>query len=401
MALTPKLIDSLLERGYSRRNIAKIALGASVAIPFFNEFAQAQDAEERVTRGGGAGAARPYDPEAVVISSNENPMGPTPEGIAAMAKVGPLGWRYRPQGENLDFEKMLASVENVAQDHVNGYAGSSQPLAQCAPAFTSPTRPWVMGSPGYGAGGPKFVGNKVLHIPLRKDYSHDVEAMVKADPNAGAYYICNPNNPTGTLTSRKDFEYILANKPKDAVLIIDEAYVHFSGPENYSTELVRQEKDVVVLRTFSKIYGMAGLRAGALYGRPDLLQKVSDYGKGGNLPVTATACAAASMKNIKVMMPERVAINKKNREYAMEHLNKIGVAYIPSGTNFFMISVKGMTGVQVGAAMQAKKVILAGATRWPEMPNHIRVTVGTWDEMTKFNTAIALVAKDGPMVAKG
>jgi histidinol-phosphate aminotransferase len=123
MALTPKLIDSLIERGYTRRNIAKIALGAGAAIPFFNEFAQAQDAEERVTRGGGAGAARPYDPEAVVISSNENPMGPTPEGIAAMAKVGPLGWRYRPQGENLEFEKLLASVENVPQDHVNGYAG--------------------------------------------------------------------------------------------------------------------------------------------------------------------------------------------------------------------------------------------------------------------------------------
>ena len=105
-----------------------------------------------------------------------------------------------------------------------------------------------------------------------------------------------PTIPTGTLTSRKDFEYILANKKKDAVLIIDEAYVHFAGPENMSTDLVRQDKDVVVLRTFSKIYGMAGLRAGALYGRPDLLAKVAEYGRGGNLPVTATACAAASMK---------------------------------------------------------------------------------------------------------
>ena len=106
----------------------------------------------------------------------------------------------------------------------------------------------------------RWVGNKVIQVPLRKDYTHDVEAMVKADPNAGAYYICNPNNPTATLTPRKDFEYILANKPKDAVLIIDEAYVHFAGPENYSTELVRQDKDVIVLRTFSKAYGMAGLR---------------------------------------------------------------------------------------------------------------------------------------------
>jgi histidinol-phosphate/aromatic aminotransferase/cobyric acid decarboxylase-like protein len=348
-----------------------------------------------------AGAVRPYDPDMVVISSNENPMGPTKEGIEAMAKVGPLGWRYRPQGMNTEFQSLLESTESVKPGYVDGYAGSSMPLANAAPAFTSPTRSWVMGSPGYGAGGPKFVGNKVVKVPLRKDYSHDVEAMIKADPNAGVYYICNPNNPTGTLTSMKDFEYILANKKKDAVLLIDEAYVHFSGPENMSTELVRKDKDVLVLRTFSKIYGMAGLRAGALYGRPDLLAKVAEYGRAGNLPVTATACAAASMKNLSAMMTERIAINKKNREYAMAHLDKIGVSYIPSGTNFFMMSVKGMTGAQVGTAMLAKKIALAGANRWPEMPQHIRVTVGTWDEMTKFNTAIAQVVKEGPVIAKG
>jgi histidinol-phosphate/aromatic aminotransferase/cobyric acid decarboxylase-like protein len=396
MALTKKTIESLLDRGYTRRNIARIALGAGAAIPFFSEFAQAQQAAARPGM-----AMRPYDPDVVVISGNENPMGPTKEGIEAMAKVGPLGWRYRPQGENVDFDTLLAAVEGVPQDHVIGYPGSSQPLAQCAPAFTSPKNPWVMGSPGYGNGAGKFVGSKVIKVPLRKDYSHDVEAMIKSDPNAGAFYICNPNNPTGTLTSRKDFEYVLANKPKNAVLIIDEAYVHFSGPENYSTELVRQGKDVVVLRTFSKIYGMAGLRCGAIYGRPDLLDKVADFGRGGNLPVTATACAAASMKNIKTMMPERLAINKRNRDFTFAHLDKIGVQYIPSGSNFFMMSVKGMTAVQIGKAMEAKKVILAGATRWPEWPNHIRVTVGSMDDMTKFNAAIEQVAKEGPMVAKG
>jgi len=398
MALSRKTEESLLERGYSRRQIARISLGAAAAIPFFTEFAQAQ----QMARATAVGAARPggrvYDPEAVVISSNENPMGPTPEGIEAMAKVGPLGWRYRPQGENVEFDELLHKVENVKQGYVNGYPGSSQPLAQCAPAFTSPTRSWVMGSPGYGSGAGKFVGNKVHHVPLRKDYSHDVEAMIKADPDAGAFYICNPNNPSGTLTSTKDFEYILANKKKDAVLIIDEAYVHFSGTENMSMELVRQDKDVVILRTFSKLYGMAGLRAGALYGRPDLLAKVAEFGRGGNLPVTATACAAASMKNIKNMLPERMAINKKNRDYTYEHLEKMGVAYIPSVTNFFMMSVKGMTGAQVGQAMSAKKIILAG-NRWPEWPEHIRVTVGTYDEMTKFNTALDQVLKEGPAKA--
>ena len=403
MTLTPKTEQSLLERGYSRRSIARIALGASAAIPFFSEFAQAQQAEQRMVlrggiRGGAARIRQAYDPDAIRITSNENPMGPCKEGIEAMAKVGPLGWRYNPQGENLDFDALLLSSENVKPGYVNAYPGSSIPLANCAPAFTSPTRSWVMGMPGYGSGAGRFVGNKVVRVPLRKDYSHDVEAMIKADPNAGAYYICNPNNPTGTLTSRKDFEYILANKRKDAVLIVDEAYVHFAGPENMSTELVRQDKDVVVLRTFSKIYGMAGLRAGALYGRPDLLAKVSEFGGLGHMPVTASACAAASMKVGPSLMKERLEINKRNRDLAYEHIEKVGASYIPSTSNFFMMSVKGMTGQQVGEAMAAKKVLLAG-NRWPEWPNHIRVTVGTYEEMGKFNDALDLVVKEGPVKA--
>src|ERR1035437_10111592 len=165
MALTLKAIESLTDRGYSRRQIARVALGAAAAIPFFSEMdmAYAQDDGAPVRgRGGAGGVARPYDPDMVVISSNENPMGPTKEGIEAMAKVGPLGWRYRPQGENLEFQSLLESTENVKSGYVDGYAGSSMPLANAAPAFTSPTRSWVMGSPGYGAGGPRFVGNKVV-----------------------------------------------------------------------------------------------------------------------------------------------------------------------------------------------------------------------------------------------
>jgi len=398
--LSLKTQEDMLERGYSRRQISKIAMGAAAAVPFFNEFAMAQQAEQRQRgnrgRAGGAGSNAPYDPEVVRITSNENPMGPTKEGIAAMAAVGPLGWRYDPRGENMDFQGLLESTENVKTSYVSGYPGSSVPLANCVAAFCSPTRPWVMGSPGYGAGGSKFIGNKVIGVPLRADFSHDVQAMIKADPNAGAYYICNPNNPTGTMTSKADFDYILANKPKDAVLVIDEAYVHFSGEENYSTHYVRDDKDVVVLRTFSKIYGMAGLRAGALYGRPDLLDKVRSFGAGGHLPVTATAYAAASMKVLPTMLKERIGINTRNRDLAFEHMQKIGVSYIPSGSNFFMISIKGFTAAQIGAQMAAKKVQIAGANRWPEWPDRIRVTVGTNEEMQKYNAALSEVVKEGP-----
>ncbi|HVW08502.1 MAG TPA: aminotransferase class I/II-fold pyridoxal phosphate-dependent enzyme, partial [Bryobacteraceae bacterium] len=252
----------------------------------------------------------------------------------------------------------------------------------------------VMGQPGYTQNGTRL-GVKVYHVPLRKDFSHDVEAMIKADPNAGVYYICNPNNPTGTLTPRKDFEYILANKKKDAILVIDEAYVHFSGRDNMSTDMVKAGKDVVVLRTFSKIYGMAGLRAGMAYGRPDLLTQLEKFGRSRNLSVATMACAAASLKANPTVMPERIEINKKNRELAFAQMDKLGVTYTPSVANFFMMSVKGMTGPQVGEAMKARKINLAG-NRWPEWPNHIRVTVGTYEEMTKFNEALSQIVQEGP-----
>src|SRR5579862_6401755 len=163
MTLKPKLTESLLERGYSRRQIAKIAMGASAAIPFFSEFALAQQAQ--VAAGRPAMGGRPaYDPEAVVITSNENPMGPCKEGLEALIKVAPMGWRYSPQGDNLEFNSLLASTEGVPQDHVTAYPGSSIPLANLSPAFTSPTRSWVMGGPGYGSGVSRWLGNKSIKV---------------------------------------------------------------------------------------------------------------------------------------------------------------------------------------------------------------------------------------------
>ncbi|MGC4048180.1 MAG: aminotransferase class I/II-fold pyridoxal phosphate-dependent enzyme, partial [Paludibaculum sp.] len=110
--------------------------------------------------------------------------------------------------------------------------------------------------------------------------AHDVKAMLAAGgSNAGVFYLCNPNNPTGTLTAREDIEYLVKNKPAGSIVMIDEAYIHFSDAKP-CTDMVAAGKDVIVLRTFSKIYGMAGLRAGAAFGRTDLLGKMMGFGTG-------------------------------------------------------------------------------------------------------------------------
>ena len=161
------------------------------------------------------------------------------------------------------------------------YAGSSAPLHQAVLGFTSPTKPFVTADPGYEAPerAAQFIGAKVIRIPLTKTYAHDVKKMAAASPDAGLIYICNPNNPTGTLTPKADIEWLVANKPKGSVLLLDEAYIHIAGAPMCS-DLVAQDKDIVILRTFSKIYGMAGLRAGAAIGRPDLLEKIRPWTSG-------------------------------------------------------------------------------------------------------------------------
>lgn len=374
-----------LMKGFSRRQMMRAAsiITAGASMPFYNEFALAQQAQ-----GGGARAMRGAMPaDAVRISSNENPLGPCPEAVEAICKVAKFGGRYSPFGEQGDFIKAVCDMEGVKPDYVAAYAGSSDPLHRAVCAYTSPTKSLVMGDPGYesGAGTAKFIGAKVHRVPLTKDYAHDVKAMLKADPNAGVYYICNPNNPTGTITKREDIEWLLANKNKDSILLLDEAYIHFSQ-EMPGADLVAKDKDVIVLRTFSKAYGMAGIRAGTALGRPDLLAKMRPYGS-GMLPITGLVAATASLR-VKSLIAERRDINKRIRENTLEFLDKKNIKYIPSESNKFMMEA-GRPGPELTKALAAEKVFI-GRT-WPIYPTMVRVTIGTQEEMDKFKAALSKV----------
>lgn len=375
--------QNLQVRGFSRRQlgrVARIVAGGAAALPFFNEFALAQQAQRASTRG-----AMPSD--AVRISSNENPLGPCQDALDAIYKVAKFGGRYSPFNEQGEFIKAVAEVDGVKPSYVAPYAGSSDPLHRAVCAFTSPTRSFVMGDPGYEAGArtAEFIGSKVHRIPLRKDYSHDVEAMLKADPQAGVIYICNPNNPTGTMTSQKDIEYVLANKPKGSILLLDEAYVHFATDES-GIPYVIKDQDVIILRTFSKAYGMAGIRAGIAIGRPDLLEKLRPYGS-GMLPITGLAAATASMRS-KGLVAERRKINKDIRENVFEFLDSKKFSYVPSVSNKFMLEVN-RPGMEIVQALAKEKVYIGRV--WKAWPTHVRVSIGTQEEMDKFKAALLKV----------
>lgn len=380
--LTSQQKADLVARGFTRRNFGRIAsmLTAGATLPFYSEHAMAQ-----------LSMVRNMPADAVKINANENPLGPCPEAAEAMHKVIQQGGRYQYE-RTFELAQAMAEIDGVKFDekkpmgsYIEIYAGSSAPLHQAVLAFCSKDRPFVKGEPGYEAGerAAKFVGASVVNVPLKKGtWDHDVRTMLEMAPNAGLFYICNPNNPTGTLTKRADIEYLVANKPKGSIVLVDEAYIHISPNAVPCADMVAQDKDVLVLRTFSKLYGMAGLRAGAAMARPDLLEKMRSFSAGA-MPITSMAGALASLK-VKTLVAERRKIIGNNRDETLSWLDSKNVEHLPSESNCFMVNVK-----RDGHAFykdMADQNVYVGRV-WPAWPTWVRVTVGTKDEMAKFRDA--------------
>jgi histidinol-phosphate/aromatic aminotransferase/cobyric acid decarboxylase-like protein len=372
--LIPELEKNLVERGISRRSFGRIAslLAAGSSLPFYNEMAMAQ-----------ASKVDTPPPGAVMINANENPLGPCKEALEALRGIAAQGGRYL-FSETDKVQKLLADQEGLKNEHVRIYPGSSAPLHQTVLAFCSPTKPLVMADPGYEAGGSaaEVVGAKVFRVPLTKSYAHDVKAMAVV-PDAGVIYVTNPNNPTGTVTPKADIEWLVANKPQGSIVMLDEAYMHISPSPQFNSALVAADKDIVILRTFSKVYGMAGLRAGAVLARPDLIGKLDRFSNNGMLPITAMAAASASLQT-KGLVEERRRIIGDIREDVFAYLRQKKLRYVPSVTNCFMVDT-GKPTRDVIAAM-AKENVYIGRP-WPVWPTHVRVTVGTREEMEKFKLA--------------
>ncbi len=334
-------------------------------------------------------------PDAVLINANENPLGPCKAACEAIASIAPYGGRYDLYGETDKLVKTFSQQSGLKENYISVYAGSSEPLHYTVLAFTSPSRGFVSADPSYEAPvrAAKVTGAKITMVPLTPTYAHDVKAMVAADSNAGVIYICNPNNPTGTLTSKQDIVYALENKPKGSILLVDEAYIHLSDSPSV-LDMVAADKDLIVLRTFSKIYGMAGIRCGFALGRPDLLAKLQPYGQNA-MPVTGSTAANVSLLQAD-LIPERKKIIGDNRRDTFAWLKENNYKLIgDSQSNCFMIDT-GRPGKQVIAAMAAKNVFI-GRT-WPVWPNAVRVSVGTAAEMAAFKVAYKQVM-DSPVSA--
>ena len=372
--------------GSSRRSFLRLA-SLAATLPLISEGHLARAAQQAVAPKSADPFPHPTNPNAVMINANENPLGPCDAALAAITSIARTGGRYDATGCEDELTTLLAAEFSLPADHLAIYAGSSEPLQFATLAFTSPARSYVTADPSYEAGmvAATAAGAKILKVPLTPTYAHDIRAMIAADPNAGVLYICSPNNPTGTLTPKDDILWALDHKPAGSILLVDEAYIHISNSPSVLDQ-VALGKDIVVLRTFSKVYGMAGIRCGVAFGRPDLLQKLNVYGRNA-LPVTALAAACASLKQPN-LVPTRRQIIADTRNSTFAWLDHKGYKYIPSVSNCFMIDT-GRPGRQVIAAMRQQDVYI-GRT-WPIWPNHVRISIGTPHEMEVFQTAFEKV----------
>src|SRR6202161_2500710 len=330
--------------------------------------------------------------DTVWINGNEFPEGPPQASIDAMAQVIGSSNRYHYQ-EFPDFYAKLAAHEGLTAAQILVGAGSSEPLHAAVEAFTSPTIPLIIPMPTYEAAPEltRYKGHPVIETPLNANMAPDVRRLAAEADKAGGglIYIVNPNNPTATITTSDDMAWLVANLPKNTNILVDEAYIHYAtSPEiSSSFQFVKEGKNVIVARTFSKIYGMAGLRVGYVAAPPALIEKMTPY-RNNVISIVSVRAVLAAFDLGPKMLEERKAKIVHTRDELCDWLTEKSFKFIGPQANFIMIET-GRDAKQMQAAMLAKGVAIGRS--FPPLTTMMRVSIGTDAEMAKFRKAFTEV----------
>lgn len=366
----------------TRRELAaRVGLLAAAGVQVLPEAASAQRTPFR----------KSAPTNAVWLNANEYPEAPPEAVVRAMSAALPISNRYRYQ-EMPNFQAMLARSVDVAPDHVMFGAGSTEVLNCAVHAFTSPELPLVVPDPTYEdpAALARSLGRAVIRVPLQADYGVDVRGLAAEAQKAGGgmIYFCNPNNPTSAATSHDDVAWLVKHLPANTVLLVDEAYIQFADATKIETALdhVRQGMSVIVTRTFSKIYGMAGVRAGFGCARPDLIKQMEPYRTliefDTATPSIITARGVlAALAEAKTLLPVRKARVLAVRDEICAWFRRKGLHYIPPQASFVMIDV-GRDARPLISEMARRGVVVGRP--FPPLDHMMRVSIGTGTEMARF-----------------
>jgi histidinol-phosphate aminotransferase len=319
------------------------------------------------------------------LDANENPYGPSLSALEALKLDTSLANRYAKH-EYADLVDAIAATHRVKAEQVILGCGSSENLGMTANVFLGPGKTLFVASPTFEliVREAEDSGTQVVSLPLTKTYAHDLDGILaRAGTSSGVVYICNPNNPTATLTPRADLEAFLRTLPLTFTVIIDEAYHHFVGPTPAYTSFLDRPVDderIIVLRTFSKIYGMAGIRAGYAVAAPATARKLAAQQLKFGMSVL-TAKAALAAWNDTGSVRTGAARNATDRAELFIQGKKRGLVLIPSETNFAMIDA-GRPAPDVIAHFKKNNVLIGRP--FPPMTNYARVSLGLPAEMQEF-----------------
>lgn len=365
---------------FSRRDFAK-TVSASVAAAMSAPYLQAAQ---------GARHDQPEPADAIRINFNENPYGPCPRALAALDTCGPIAARY-PDSAYFALTDELARKHDVKRENIALGCGSTEILCIADEAFVGPGKHLVTADPTFEAV-IEYVNaahGAAVKVPLTKDHRHDFDAMAaRCTSQTGLVYVCNPNNPTGTIMTRDEVAAFVKRVPKSTIILVDEAYFDFATDPSYGTAipLIAEHPNVMVSRTFSKVYGMAGMRLGYAVGAKETIERLRPYNLqpfNGNAAVLSAARASLGDKDHIDECGRRM---NATRDWMCSELTKQGRKFIPSQANFVMIDVNTDVG-PVGEAFRAKKILVG--RRFPAMPTFLRVSIGTRPQMDQFMAALA------------
>lgn len=333
------------------------------------------------------GAARAGMDGVVHINYNENPYGPSEKTMKAIRDAVLTSGRYYSDFYYEDLRAALAKQHGLTADNILMGAGSTEILKLCDDVYLGEKRRLVVAEPAYDAVIQYAVNSKAdaAKIPLTKDYRHDLVKMAEATtPQTGMAYICNPNNPTGTIVLKDDLQRFMDRIPESVPVVVDEAYSHFAGPDFASAiKYAKEGRNVIVAKTFSKAYGLAGMRIGYAVAKKDLIDKMKPFGVDFAVSALSAAAATAALTD-QAHIDRVVKLNEAQRQALYAEMKSMKFEAIPSHTNFVMIHIK--TPVAPVITEFAKRKILVGR-EFPPMVNYLRVSIGTEDEMKKFFVA--------------
>ena len=326
---------------------------------------------------------------AVKLASNENPLGPSPLAIEAAKKALENSHRYPDGGSHL-LRETLAARTGLAAEEIFVGLGSSEIIDLASRVFL---RPGLQGMTSQGSYAPFSVairasGAELVLVP-QKLFAFDLDAMAAAiTPKTRVIYLANPNNPTGTAFTLSEFEDFLGRVPESVLVVLDEAYIHYAPSLNRrkTEEIFRRRANLLILRTFSKVYGLAGMRIGFAIGRPELHSAMNKLKTPFNTSGLAQAAALAAIDD-REHVTRCIETNASERKRLSDGLTRLGLRPVPSETNFIFMEV----------GPEAKEIcddllhlgVIVRPLGWMGFPEAIRISVGTAEENGKCLAAMS------------